>query len=242
MRLIVKKRLLFCLAVLLFAGCVAQAPVEEGELLLEAPEYTPAVQIGGEEASFRENEDLRLALDAELPTELNGDWQVSLQIEAFRDLKDVSLIFAVYPETACQIEIDNVEGLDIPTPDYERRSSMLNDLQKGVRTRVVYKLNACPWEREWMLLRLSAELSYNRIDSVFDDLNLVLNKGEGYVYYHGTPWPTPVVGGIHPLLTPMTIYTTTPEHFVTPGVTVMPPTPTLPPTATMAPVTPVYYP
>lgn len=237
-----KKSLLFCVVVLLLAGCAVQPLAEEEAPSLQLPEGTMSVAIGGENASFRENEDLRLALNAEPPTELKGEWEVSLQIEAFRDLKDVSLIFAVYPVTACQIEIDNIEGLDIPTPDYERWSPMLIDLQKGVRTRIVYKLNACPWEREWMLLRVSAELSYDRIVSVFDDLNLVLNKGEGYVYYHGTPWPTPVVEGIYPVITPMTIYTTTPEHFVTPGVTVMPPTPSFPPTETMAPITPVPYP
>ena len=237
-----KKSLLFCVVVLLLAGCAVQPLAEEEAPSMQLPEGTMSVAIGGEDASFRENKDLRLALNAEPPTELNGEWEVSLQIEAFRDLKDVSLIFAVYPETACQIEIDNIEGLDIPTPGYERRSSMLIDLQKGARTRIVYKLNACPWEREWMLLRVSAELSYDRIVSVFDDLNLVLNKGEGYVYYHGTPWPTPVVEGIYPVITPMTIYTTTPEHFVTPGATVMPPTPSFPPIETMAPITPVPYP
>jgi len=236
-----KKGLLFFIVVLLLAGCAVQPLVEEAPSL-QLPEETMSVAIGGEDASFRENEDLRLALNAEPPTELNGEWEVSLQIEAFRDLKDVSLIFAVYPETACQIEIDNVEGLDIPTPGYERRSSMLIDLQKGVRTRVVYKLKACPWEREWMLLRVSAELNYDGIVFVFDDLNLVLNEGEGYVYYHVTPWPTPVVEGFYPVITPMTIYTRTPEHFVTPGVTVMPPTPSFPPTETMAPITPVPYP
>ncbi len=92
--------------------------LKKGAFSIEAPEYTPpAVLIEGEQASFRENEDLRLALNAEPPTELNGgEWQVSLQIEAFRDLKDVSLIFAVYPETACQIEIDSIEGGWISRP------------------------------------------------------------------------------------------------------------------------------
>lgn len=237
-----KTSILFCLAILLIAGCVAQAPDEEGFFSIEAPEYTPAVLIEGEKASFRENEDLRLSLNAEPPTELNGEWQVSLQIEAFRDLKDVSLIFAVYPETACQIEIDSIEGLDIPTSGYERRSSMLIDLEKGVKARVVYKFSACPWEREWMLLRVSAELNYDGIFFVFDDLNLVLSEGDGFVYYHSTPWPTPAVEGIHPVITPLTVQTTTPEYLVTPGVTVMPPTPSLPPTETTVPVTPVFYP
>ena len=93
-----------------------------------------------------------------------------------------------------------------------------------------------------MLLRVSAELNYDGIVFVFDDLNLVLNEGVGYVYYHGTPWPTPAVEGIYPVITPLTVQTATPECHVTPGVTVMPPTPRLPPTETTVPVTPVFYP
>lgn len=230
---------------LILSGCIAQHPIEEISISSPTIESSLANPIEPGKAYFRENDDLRFNITADAPAVVNGVWQVFLNIEALNTIKNLSVIFFSYPETVCQVELDSIEGLNIELPVYDPKAALRIDMTEGDHLILGYKLSDCQRRYDGHFLTIKAELMYNNMTSIFDELNLLVTDGKGSVYYYGTPIPTLPSDEFYPVLTPFTIYTLTSGYHLTPGLTQMPPSPTPVSTITPAPtkvITPKPYP